>query len=130
MSAINVKWLSPFCPSTSVRYFRLRYLAIPCSVICRTPICRTCLGRRPLEDYIQKLVSLQPLCKSVFLSARKPFRSDSNDSMINNQWFRVTCIILHNLQNTNLQTLLKNSVLCNFQIKACLNQHSKPRKLI
>ena len=42
----------------------------------------------------------------------------------------MTCIILHNLQNTNLQTLLENPVLCNFQMKACLAQQSKPRKLI
>ena len=28
------------------------------------------------------------------------------------------CVLL---QNTNLQTLLENSILCNFQIKACLN---------
>ena len=31
------------------------------------------------------------------------------------------------LQITNL---LENSVICNFQIKACWNQHNKPRKLI
>ena len=27
-------------------------LAISCSVICRTPIWRACLGRRLLEDYV------------------------------------------------------------------------------
>ena len=35
MGAINVRWLQPFWSSASVRYFRLRYLAISCSVICR-----------------------------------------------------------------------------------------------
>ena len=29
----------------------------------------------------------------------------------------MTCAILHNLQNTNLQTLPENSILCNFQVK-------------
>ena len=52
MGAINVRCLWPFWPSASVRYFRLRYLAMSCSVICRTPIYRTCLGRRLLEAYI------------------------------------------------------------------------------
>ena len=66
----------------------------------------------------------------MFWSARKHFKSDSNDYIINNQKFRMTCFILHNLQNTNLQTSLGNSVLRNFQIQVCLNQHSKPRKLI
>ena len=40
----------------------------------------------------------------------------------------VTCIILHNFHSTNLQTLLENSVLCNFEIKACLNQHKQNKK--
>ena len=66
----------------------------------------------------------------MFWLARKPFKSDSNDYKINNQWFGVTCIILHNLQNTDLQTSLEKSILSNFQIGACWNQHSKPRKVI
>ena len=66
----------------------------------------------------------------MFWSARKRFKSDSNDYKIDNVWFRVTCIILCNLQNTNLQISLENSVLCNFQTKTCLNQHNKPRKII
>ena len=41
MGARNVRYLWPFWPSASVRYFPLRYLAISCSVICRTPIYRT-----------------------------------------------------------------------------------------
>ena len=69
----------------------------------------------------EKFSSLQSLHKSMFWSARKPFKKDSNDCIINNLWFRVTCIILHNLQNTNLQTFLENSILCNFRIKACSN---------
>ena len=52
MGVINVRWLWSFWPSTSVRYFWLRYLAISCSVICRTPVYRTCLGRRLLEYYV------------------------------------------------------------------------------
>ena len=40
------------------------------------------------------------------------------------------CIIMHNLKNTNLQTLLENSILCDFQIKACLNQHNKSKELV
>ena len=66
----------------------------------------------------------------MFLLARKPFKEDSNDHITYNLWFTATYIILHNLQNKNLQTFLENSVLCNFQIKACLNQHNRSRKLI
>ena len=62
--------------------------------------------------------------KACFHKQENPSKMIQNDYMINNQWFRVICIILHNLQNTNLQTVLKNSVFCNFQIKACLNQHT------
>ena len=42
----------------------------------------------------------------------------------------MTCVILHNFRNTNLQSSLEKSVLCIFQIEASLNQHSKPGKLI
>ena len=42
----------------------------------------------------------------------------------------MTYIILHNLQNKNLQALLENLILCNFQIRACLNQHKNSKKLI
>ena len=66
----------------------------------------------------------------MFWSAEKPFKNDSNDYVIKNQWFKAICIILHNLQNTNLQTSLEKLVFCNFQIGACLNQHGKPKKLI
>ena len=45
MGAINVRCLWPFWLSASVRYFPLRYLAISCSVICITPIYRTCLKK-------------------------------------------------------------------------------------
>ena len=62
-------------------------------------------------------------------TAGKPFTNDWNDYITNNQWFSVTYIILRNLENTNLQTLLEKSVLFNFEIGACLNQHSKPRTL-
>ena len=48
----------------------------------------------------------------MFWSAKKPFKSDSNDYVTNNQ------------------TSSGKSVLRNFQIRACWNQHSKPRKLI
>ena len=61
---------------------------------------------------------------------KKTFQNLLKDCIINNQWFRVTCVILHNFQNTNLQSSLEKSVLCNFQIEASLNQHSKPGKLI
>ena len=44
METIFLMW--SFWPSTSIRCFRLCYLAISCSVICRT-----FLGRRLLEDY-------------------------------------------------------------------------------
>ena len=44
----------------------------------------------------------------MFLSAKKPFKKDSNDYIINNLLFRVTCTILRNLQNKNLQTLPEN----------------------
>ena len=37
----------------------------------------------------------------------------------------MTCIILHNLQNTNLQILLENSVLRNFQVKPYWNQQNR-----
>ena len=37
MGAINVRCLSPFGRSTFVRYFKLCYLAISCSLIYRTP---------------------------------------------------------------------------------------------
>ena len=36
------------------------------------------------------------------------------------------CTTLYNLRNTNLQTMLKLVVPCNFQIKPWLNQHNKP----
>ena len=52
MGAINVEWLKSFWPSASVRYFRLHYLAVLCLVIFRTPIFRTCLGRRLLKTYV------------------------------------------------------------------------------
>ena len=66
----------------------------------------------------------------MFQSARKPLKNYSNNYIIYNQWFRVVCIIFHILQNTNLQTLLETSILFNFQIRACLNQHHKSKKLI
>ena len=66
----------------------------------------------------------------MFQSARKPLKNYSNNYIIYNQWFRVVCIIFHILQNTNLQNLLETSILFNFQIRACLNQHNKSKKLI
>ena len=68
MSAINVRWLWQFWLSTSVRYFKLHYLTTSCSVIFRTPICRTCIGRRLLEDYVWKFSSLQSSHKITFWS--------------------------------------------------------------
>ena len=65
----------------------------------------------------------------MFLSARKPFRIDSNDYVSDNQLFKVTSIFAH-FHEYKLQTLLEKSVLCNFQIEACLNQNGQPRKLI
>ena len=66
----------------------------------------------------------------MFWSARKHFKDDSIDYIIKNLWFRVTYIILHNLPNKNLQALLESLILCNFQIRACLNQHKNSKKLI
>ena len=42
----------------------------------------------------------------------------------------MTCTILYNLQNTNLQALLENSIPCNFQIKACFTQSAQQTKKI
>ena len=39
-------------------------------------------------------------------------------------------IILHNLQNTNLQTKSKNPVTSNLQVKACFNQQENASKII
>ena len=90
------------------------------SVICRT-------GRRPLDKKVMSKNSV--LCnlhiKACFDHQENPSKVIQNDYIINNQWFRETCIILH-----NLQTSLEKSVLSKFQIGACLNQHSKPRKLV
>ena len=87
--------------------------------------------KKTIRKYVQKFSSLQSSHKSTFWSVGKPYKIDSNDYIINNQWFIVTCIILHNFQNINLQTSLEKSVLCCFQIEAsCLNHHNKPRKLI
>ena len=52
MGAINVRCLKSFWPSASIRYFRLHYLAVLCLVIFRTPIFRTCLGRRLVKTYV------------------------------------------------------------------------------
>ena len=128
IGAINVR--RPFWPSTSVRYLRLRYLLISYSAICRKPICRTFLGKRLLEDCLKIQFSPISSKKYVLISKKNPWKMIQNDYITNNQWFRVTCIILHNLQNTNLQTLLEISLLYNFQIITCLNKHNKRRKLI
>ena len=55
VGAINIGKvaLTHFDQATSVRYFRLCYLGILCSVICRT-----CLENRLLEDYVEKFSSL------------------------------------------------------------------------
>ena len=65
MSAINVRWLELFWPSTSdiyvrhVRYFRFDILLgasvrhlLGHRMFSGSVICRTCLGRRPLKDYV------------------------------------------------------------------------------
>ena len=58
-----------------------------------------------------------PCLISLFYQQNK-IKNDSKHFLWNYQIFYVTCIILHNLQNANLQTLLENSVLCTSQIKA------------
>ena len=63
--------------------------------------------------------------KPYFDQQENPSKMIQNDYINNNQWFRVTCIILH-----NLKTLLENLVLCSFQINACFSQNNKPRKMI
>ena len=46
----------------------------------------------------KKICYLQCSHKSMFWSARKFFGKYSNNYIINNQWFRVTCIMLCSLQ--------------------------------
>ena len=72
-----------------------------------------------------KLTSCNLHLEAYFNQQKSPSKKNSNDYIIYNLQFMVICIILHNLQNTNLQTLPENSILCNFQIKSCLNQHNK-----
>ena len=83
VGAINIGKvaLTHFDQATSVRYFRLCYLGILCSVICRT-----CLENRLLEDCLKIQFFVQSSHKCMFLSERKPFKNDSND-YISNQWF-------------------------------------------
>ena len=114
-------WLQPFWPSTSVRYFRLLYLAILCSensvlcnlhikayfdqqenswlvlfcIICWTQICRLCL-----KTQFSTIFN-----KSVLESAQQIKKIDLDYYLINHQWFRVACIILCNLQNINSKIL-------------------------
>ena len=66
--------------------------------------------------------------KSVFWSAKKLFKKDSNDYIINNLPFRMTCTILHNWQNKFTDFTWKLYSL-QFQITAGLNQHKKSRKI-
>ena len=59
--------------------------------------CRTCLGRRLLEDYVEKFSSVQSPHKSMFWSAKIPLKKYSNGYTNDNLWFKVTYIILHDL---------------------------------
>ena len=52
-----------------------------------------------------------------------------NDLKVQLSDILVTYFILHNLQNTNLQTMHKKSILCNLQIKACFHQQENPTKM-
>ena len=106
---------TPFWPSTSVRYLRSRYLVISYSVISWTPICRTCLPRKKTITRLCLEIQFSANIKAYFFQQEIPSRMIQNDYVVNNQWFGVTCIILSNLQNTNLHTFLENSVLCYFK---------------
>ena len=68
----------------------LGWLVLFC-IICRTQIYRICLKTR----------SQQFLDKSMLESAQQTKKIDLNYYAINHQWFRVTYIILSNLQNKN-----------------------------
>ena len=62
----------------------LSYLTyISYSLICRIPNFTTCIERRLLGDYFQKLMSLPSSNKSMFRSARKPFKNDSDNYIVN-----------------------------------------------
>ena len=130
IGAINVRCFWPFWPSASVKYFWLRYFAISCSVLCRTPIYRTCLKNTTRKPCLRIQFSAIFTENPVLISKKTLRKRFKYDYIINNMWFWVTCNILHNLQNRNLQTSFVNSMLCNFWIKQCLNQPNKSRKLI
>ena len=53
------------------------------SLACRIPNFTTCIERRLLGDYFQKLMSLPSSNKSMFRSARKPFKNDSDNYIVN-----------------------------------------------
>ena len=75
------------------------------------PSCRTCLGGRLCPK-----IQFSAIFTQKHVQQGKPFKKESNDYIIKKLWFRATCTILHDLQNTNLQTLPENSVLCSFHI--------------
>ena len=78
----------------------LGWLVLFC-IICRTQICRLCLKTR----------SQQFLNKSMLESAQQTKKIDLNYYAINHQWFRVTYIILSNLQNKNWLILPTKTLL-------------------
>ena len=56
-------------------------------------------------------------------------KKDSNGYIINNLWFRVTCIILHNLQSTNLQDFAWKLNSLQFSDKRMLESTQQIRKI-